>query len=285
MAHAGRFMICASSNGMRTGCTNAQILAYGNASLDQALDNIYGHPNVAPFVSKLLIQHLVTSDPTPAYVGRVAAVFTANKTNPTQMKEVIKAILLDPEARGDAKTDPRYGKLREPVSFTTNLYRDFNVASFDGTQQSDGNVDRQSSGMGQRAFYSPTVFNYFPADYVVPGSTILAPEFGIYTTGTAIARANVVNNIVFSRIPVTPPDTPLGTSINLAEWSALAAADTSSNMLMDALNQKMMHGTMSASMRSTIMTAVNTAPSSNPLLRAQSAIYLIATSSQYQVQR
>jgi uncharacterized protein (DUF1800 family) len=268
-----------------TGCSNAQILTYGNASLDQALDNIYGHPNVAPFVSKKLIQSLVTSDPTPAYVGRVAAVFTANKSNPTQMKEVIKAILLDPEARGDFKTDQRYGKLREPVSFTTNLYRDFNVASFDGTQQSDGDIDRLSNGMGQRAFYSPTVFNYFPADYVVPGSTILAPEFGIFTTGTSIARANAVNSIVFNRIAVSLPNTPNGTSINLAEWSALAAADTSSNMLMDALNQKMMHGTMPAAMRSTIMTAVNTAPSSNPLLRAQSAIYLIATSSQYQVQR
>ncbi|MEP7148639.1 MAG: DUF1800 family protein, partial [Acidobacteriota bacterium] len=84
-----------------TGCTAAQIYTYAYASLNQALDNIYNHPNVAPFVSNLLIQHLVTSDPTPAYVGRVAAVFNANRTNSAQMQEVVKAILLDPEARGD----------------------------------------------------------------------------------------------------------------------------------------------------------------------------------------
>ncbi|MET0752280.1 MAG: DUF1800 family protein [Pyrinomonadaceae bacterium] len=268
-----------------TGCNAAAIAAYGNNSMAQALRNIFEHPNVAPFVSKLLIQQLVTSDPSPAYVGRVAAVFTANRENPKQLKEVIKAILLDPEARGDVKTDPRYGKLREPVQFMTNLYRHFNVASFDGLSQSDGDIDRYPTSMGQRAFYSPTVFNYYPPDYIVPGTTILGPEFGIYTTGTSIARANVVNSIVFNRISVSQPNTPNGTSINFDAWSALAAADTSSNQLLDALNQKMMHGAMSATMRSTIMTAVQAVPSTNPLLRAQTAIYLIATSSQYQVQR
>lgn len=268
-----------------TGCNAAAAVTYGNASIAQAIRNIYEHPNVAPFASKLLIQHLVTSDPTPAYIGRVAAVFNANRENPTQLKEVVKAILLDPEARGDVKTDPRYGKLREPVQFATNLYRQFGVQSFDGTTQSDGNVDRFPAAMGQRAFFAPTVFNYYPPDYVVPGTTILGPEFGIYTTGTAIARANAVNNIVFNRIAVSLPDTPNGTSINMTEMQMLAANDTTGNQLMDALNSKMMHGAMSANMRSTILTAVLAAPNTNPLLRAQTAVYLIATSSQYQVQR
>jgi uncharacterized protein (DUF1800 family) len=269
-----------------TGCTTtAQIQPYANNSLNQALDNIYNHPNVAPFVSKHLIQQLVTSDPTPAYVGRIAAVFNANRTNPAQLKEVVKAILLDPEARGDVKTDPRYGKLREPVQFATNLYRHFDVRSFDGLQQSDGNVDRFPNSMGQRAFYAPTVFNYYPPDYVVPGTTVLGPEFGIFTTGTSIARSNAVNSIVFGRIAVSQPDTPNGTSINFDPWTAVAAADASGNQLLDALNQKMMHGAMSAQMRNTIMTAVLAVPTTNPLLRAQTAIYLIATSSQYQVQR
>jgi uncharacterized protein (DUF1800 family) len=268
-----------------TGCTGTTTINYGNASMAQAIKNIYEHPNVAPFVSKLLIQHLVTSDPTPAYVGRISAVFNANRENPSQMKEVVKAILLDPEARGDVKTDPRYGKLREPVQFATNLYRHFDVQSFDGTTQSDGNVDRFPAGMGQRAFFAPTVFNYYPPDYVIPGTTIVGPEFGIFTTGTSIARANAVNSIVFARINVALPDTPNGTSINFSEMQALATADTSGNQLMDALNTKMMHGAMSATMRSTILTAVTAVPTNNPLLRAQTAIYLIATSSQYQVQR
>ena len=269
------------------GCTTtAQIYPYAYNSLNQTLDNIYNHPNVAPFVSKLLIQHLVTSDPTPAYVGRVAAVFNANRTSPTQMKEVVKAILLDPEARGDIKTDPRYGKLREPTQFLTNIARHFDVKSADRTQLSDGVVTVETGLMGQIAFLSPTVFNYYPPDYVVPGTTVLAPEFGIFTTGTTIARANFGNLIVFNRININAGRNVItGTSIGLTELQALAAADTTSNLLLDNLNQRMMHNAMSSDMRSRILTAVNTVSAANTLLRAQTALYLVATSSQYQVQR
>jgi uncharacterized protein (DUF1800 family) len=274
-------------------CTNAaNINTYALTSLSAALDNIYSHPNVPPFVSKFLIQQLVTSDPTPAYVGRVAAVFEANKYSPTQMKEVIKAILLDPEARGDVKTDPSYGKLREPVLLATNLLRTFNVASADGLTQSDGYINPQTTAMGQNVFTSPTVFNYYPPDYTVPGAGILAPEFGIFTTGTSITRVNFVNTMVSGKINCTGSpaclatgNAPSGTSINLSEMQALAAADTTSNQLLDAINRKMMHNTMSSSMRSSILTAVNTVASTNPLLRAQTAVYLTASSSQYQVQR
>ncbi|MBK7708344.1 MAG: DUF1800 family protein [Acidobacteria bacterium] len=269
-----------------SGCTTAaQIGPYANNSLNQALDNIYNHPNVAPFVSKLLIQQLVTSDPTPAYVGRVAAVFNANRSSQTQLKEVIRAILLDPEARGDVKTDPRYGKLREPVQLLTNVLRNFNVASADLATQSDGNVNRFVSGLGQDAFRSTTVFNYYSPDYVVPGTTLLAPEFNIYTTSTSIGRANLFNLFAFSQVNISNPDTPTGTRANFTDLAALAAADTTSNRLLDHLNTRMMHGTMSAKMKSTIQTAVNAVASSSPLTRAQTAVYLIATSSQFQVQR
>lgn len=271
-------------------CTDTQIrYTYAYNSLNQALDNIYNHPNVAPFVSKLLIQHLVTSDPTPAYVGRVSAVFTANRTSPTQMKEVIKAILLDPEARGDVKTDPRYGKLREPVQLLTNVLRSFDVggASVSGqppTGLSDGVVNGSVSGLGQSVFNSPTVFNYYQPNYIVPGSTILGPEFGIFTTGTAIGRANLFATYAFNGLSVAAPDRPLGTKINLTEAQTLSAADMTGNQLMDYLNTKMMHGTMSAEMRNAILPAVTNA-GTNHLLRVQRAVYLIATSSQYQVQR
>ena len=267
------------------GCTQAQIYTYAYNSLNQALDNIYNHPNVAPFVSKLLIQHMVTSDPTPAYVGRVAAVFNAHRSSQTQMKEVVKAILLDPEARGDIKTDPRYGKLREPVQLVTNVYRNFNVMNAALTGPSDGDINRFPAGQGQSAFNAPTVFNYYPPNYVVPGTTLLGPEFGIYTTGTSIGRANVMNTISFGQINVSLPNTPAGTRINLADLQAVAAADTTSNQLLDHLNTRMMHGRMSSQMRTSIITAVNAVASTNPLARAQTALYLIATSSQYQVQR
>ena len=268
-----------------TGCTGQAAYNYAYASLNQALNNIYDHPNVAPFVSKLLIQHFVTSDPTPAYVGRVAAVFNANRSNPTQMQEVIKAILLDSEARGDMKTDPRYGKLREPVQLLTNVLRNFDVRSADLATQSDGVVNGSLAPLGQSAFIAPTVFNYYQPNYVVPGSTILGPEFGIFTTSTSIGRANLFATYAFNGLTVVLPDRPNGTRINLAEAQAEAAADPSANRLMDYLNNKMMHGTMSPEMRTAILPAVTAVVSTNTLLRSQTAIYLIATSSQFQVQR
>ena len=259
----------------------------GNVELQMALDNIFYHPNVAPFVSRILIQHLVTSDPTPAYVGRVAGVFNNNGAGVRgDLKAVVKAILLDPEARGNAKTDPNYGKLREPVQLATNLLRHFGVRSASpGTSQSDGYINPQVSNMGQNTFYSPTVFNFYSPDYVVPGPGLNGPEFNILTTGTAITRTNFVNTMVYGQIAGGSTNAPLGTSINLAEMQALAAADTTSNRLLDALNAKMMHGTMTAQNKATIMSAVQALPSTDPLGRARAAIYLVATSSQYQVQR
>jgi hypothetical protein len=253
--------------------------------LNQALDNIYNHPNVAPFVSKALIQQMVTSDPTPAYVGRVAAVFNANRANPSQMKEVIKAILLDPEARGDVKTDPRYGKLREPVQLLTNVLRNFNVSSADLTAQSDGVVNGSVAGLSQDVFNPPTVFNYYQPSYIVPGTTILGPEFGIYTTGTSIGRANLFATYAFNGLAVSLPNRPLGTKLNLADVQAASAADPTANQLLDFLNARMLHGTMSTDMRSKILPAITAINSANSLQRSQTAIYLIATSPQFQVQR
>jgi uncharacterized protein (DUF1800 family) len=269
-----------------TGCTGAAVTNYANNSLNQALDNIYNHPNVAPFVSKFLIQQLVTGDPTPAYVGRVAAVFNANRTSPTQMREVVRAILLDPEARGDVKTDPHFGKLREPVLFLTNIARQFDVRSADRSGPSDGVVTTETNAMSQTAFMSPSVFNFYPPEYVVPGTSFKGPEFALFTTGTAVTRANFVNGIVFGRIdPNEERHITAGTSISLAEIASFAAADDSGGQMLDMLNLRMMHGAMSAQMRATILNVVQTVPASNPLLRAQRAVYLVATSSQYQVQR
>lgn len=257
----------------------------GNTEIDLALDNIFYHPNVAPFVSKFLIQHLVTSDPTPAYIGRVAAAFNNNGQGVRgDMKAVVRAILLDPEARGDVKTDANYGKLREPVQFVTNFLKHFNVRSANGAAQSDGVINGLTSPLAQNVFYAPTVFNYYSPDYIVPGTALLGPEFGILTTGTAIARSNVINTMTFNRIN-TSTNVPLGTSIDLSEMIQLAQSDLTGNSLVEKLNDRMLNGTMSPQMKNTILTAVRAAASSNPTLRAQTAIYLTATSSQFQVQR
>jgi hypothetical protein len=209
------------------------------------------------------------------------------------MKAVVKAILLDPEARGSRKTDPNYGKLREPFQLATNLLRQFDARSADRSQQSDGYVNPQTNNMGQNIWNPPTVFNYFPPDYVVPGTDVVGPEFGITNTGTSFARINFINTMVFSRINCTggTPNcqatgiAPLGTSISLTEPQAWAAADSTGNALIEGLNTKMMHGTMSESMKTMLRTAIQAIAANNTLQRAQQAVYLVASSSQYQVQR
>lgn len=274
-----------------TGCVGTAITNYANASMDHAIDNIFNHPNLGPYVSRILIQQLVTSDPTPAYVGRVAAVFNNNGFGVRgDLQAVVKAILLDVEARGDVKTDPNYGKLREPVLMATSVARNFSVASFDGTLLSDGVfVGRGDfNGMSQVPFFSPTVFNFYPPSYVIPGTAINGPEFALMTTSTSIQRANFINTLVFNRVSVSNPNVPNGTSLNFTDLQAISTSDSSGNLLLDELNRRMLHGTMSPPMRSTVLTAVTNiaaTTSENFLQRAKQAVYLIATSSQYQVQR
>ncbi|MGH7773486.1 MAG: DUF1800 domain-containing protein [Candidatus Binatia bacterium] len=255
--------------------------------LNAAIDNIISHPNTAPFISKILIQNLVTSNPSPAYVERVSTVFSANVDSPTQLFEVVKAILLDEEARGDFRdpaTEPVYGKLSEPVLFVTSLLRAFNATS-DGVLAGSprGGVRSFVGEMDQAPFLSPTVFNFFQyADTEVPGyEGVSGPEFGIQSSVTAIRRANFVNTIVFSGIPPLTVDRPVGTSIDLSRWEALAADP---DRLIGRLNQLLLHRSMSQEMRDIITAAVSD-PDTDPLTRAQTAIYLIVTSSQYQVQR
>ena len=254
--------------------------------LNAAIDNIAYHPNVAPFIGKQLIQHLVTSNPSPAYVRRIAKMFLGRRSSPTQLYDVVQAILLDPEARGDSKdpaTLPNYGKLREPALFITGLLRAFNAAS-DGVLDSltVGGSAIGSAEMSQDVFNAPSVFNFFPPAARVPGENgVLGPEFAIFSSLTSLRRANFVNRVLFSTIPASQ-NRPTGTSIDLSPWDSIASDP---NQLIDALNSLLLHGTMSAEMRQAVLNAVAAVPASNPRLRVQTAIYLIATSSQYQVQR
>lgn len=266
--------------------TDQQKSDYAYASLNAALDNIFNHPNLPPFISKLLIQQLVTSDPSPAYIQRVADVFVNNGSNIRgDMKAVIRAILLDPEARGDSKTAPRYGKLREPVQLLTNLGRIFSVKSADGQTLSDGGVNFYMDKMGQSVFNSPTVFNYYPPDYVVPGTTLNAPEFALLNTASGINRANFIHVLMFERLSPNVTDALRGTSLDFSEAVAAAGNDPTANQLLDYINYRMMHNTLSAEHRALIQNAVLAVPANDTLARVKTAAYLVAVSSQYQVQR
>ena len=258
----------------------------GLADLEFAIDNIFFHSNVGPFIGKQLIQQLVTSNPTPAYVGRVSAVFDNDGTGKRgNLAAVVKAILMDPEARG-IPADADYGHLKEPVLLVLNLLRAFDARSIDGLTGSDGYMNPQTQGMDQDIWRPPTVFSYFPFDFEVPGVPGLAgPEFGILSASTSLRRANFVNLLVFTGIlhsTGTNTNAPNGTSLSLGALYGLASDPT---LLVDEVNMRLLGGSASASMRTSMIQAVGAVAPTNPKLRIQQAIYLAATSSQFQVQR
>jgi uncharacterized protein (DUF1800 family) len=265
---------------------DASIQAYANESLQKVIDNIFNHPNVGPFIGKLLIQQLVTSDPSPAYIQRVATAFNGETTGRRgDMKDTIRAILLDPEARGDVKTDPRYGKLREPVLLISNLARLYPASDYIRSGPSDGALSSYSATMNQNPFYSPTVFNYYSPDYIIPGTTILAPEFEVLNTSTATKRTNFLHTLIFDGITPNATDGLRGTNLDLREVIPAAQEDPTGNLLVDTLNAKMMHGTMSQIQRNAVLSAIAAIPDTDPILRTRTAIYVISVSSAYQIQR
>src|SRR5262249_30614044 len=135
--------------------------------------------------------------------------------------------------------------------------------------------------LGQDILRPPTVFSYYPAAYQLPGTTIGAPEFGIFQTVSALKRPNFMNTLIFSNIP-TSANAPTGTSIDLSFWTILASNPPA---LVKELDRRFLHDTMSPQMQTSILGAVNAVSASNPLLRAQTGLYLTATSSQYQVEK
>jgi uncharacterized protein (DUF1800 family) len=240
------------------------------ADLTAALQNIFNHSNVGPFISKQLIERLVMSNPSPEYVGRVAAVFADNGSGVRgDLKAVVTAILLDPEARrGDDATQaqPNDGKLKEPVLFITNLLRAMNGVS-DGATLSD-----RASDMKQPPFFSPTVFNFYHPDHVIQGSTLIGPEFEIFNTSTTIARINLVNTLVYGQVSST-------TTVDLSGYVPLAA---NPDQLVTAIAAVMLHGQVSDSTRSALVSTLSAI--SDSTRRTKAAFYLIGSSSQFQVE-
>jgi hypothetical protein len=173
------------------------------------------------------------------------------------------------------------------------------VKSFDKQSTSDGVLGSRSSveftgTLDQPIFQPTTVFSYYQAGYEVPGTKILGPAFGILSTSTTLRRANNINTLIYSGVSAnttpTPasPDRPRGTSIDIANLEAMAV-NPNDGQVVDALNALLLHGTMSAQMRSSIITAMNAINDTNLTTRhqkrARAAVYLVATSSQYDIQR
>jgi len=271
--------------------------------LNEALDIIFNHHNVGPFIGKLLIQKLVTSNPSPAYVQNVTTAFNSGSfTGPGgtifgsgtrgDLQAMIAAILLDPEARTAPTTNPNYGHLREPVLFITNTLRPLGIAASDGSGYTtdfvlgdqflpSGASNRVT--MDQDVFRPPTVFSYYPPDNQLAGSTLLAPEFAIQSTSTALAHVNIIYDFAYHQMPTIAKDRPIGTWIDTTPFEPESADNAIA--LVDDLNARLMHGTMSTALYAIVLNAVQAIPDTNPTGRVQEAIYLIASSSEYQVGR
>jgi uncharacterized protein (DUF1800 family) len=269
---------------------NGTTLPAGQSSsqdLTGALTNIFNHQNVGPFVCRQLIQHLVTSNPSPAYVARISAVFANDVTGIRgNMKAVVQAILLDPEARaGDTNPSFDGGHLREPMLYMTNIIRGLGF-TFLGAGAGTGpeyyyTLGNYSTLLSEKPYASGSVFNFFPPNYVIPGSTTNAPEFSIENTASAILRLTLADNIVYNRISDFSVDLSATSALGIMA-SATGNATTDSTNLVNALGNIFMHGQMPAQMQTDIINHVATL--SNIPERVRVATYLVITSSPYKVE-
>lgn len=261
-------------------------------SLATALDIIFRHPNVGPFLAKGLIKRFVTSNPSPAYVARVAAAFANNGAGVRgDMKAVIKAVLLDPEARDDTRpaTDPNWGKLREPMIRFANFMRSFAVHSA-STKYRIWNLEDPATALNQNPLRAPSVFNFFRPDFAPPGpilaAGLVAPEFQITDETTTTGYANFMLWIPerwtlpwVQQQGITDPD------YLLADYTAEMPLANTPAALLDRLNLLLCAGQMSSATRSLILNAVQGVPKSDPLHRVATAIYLTMNSPDYIVQK
>jgi uncharacterized protein (DUF1800 family) len=243
--------------------------------LDGALANLFAHQNVAPFICRQLIQHLVTSNPSPAYVARISAVFANNGSNVRgDLGAVVRAILEDTEARaGDTNPSFDGGHLREPLLYVANLIRGLGFVNTDPNGYW-GNLSNYSGNLSEKPYGSGSVFNFFPPSYVIPDSQINAPEFGLENTASAILRLTLANSVVYNQIS--------SFSVNLSATGPMGVMAANPTSLVNYLGQVFMHGQMPANMQSAIVNHISTLTDMGE--RARVATYLVITSSQYKIE-
>lgn len=274
----------------------------GLADIDEALDHLFQHPNVGPFISHKLIQRLVTNNPSPAYIARVATAFNDNGQGVRgDMKAVIKAILLDPEARDcNFSQEDEHGKLREPMIRYTNLLRAFNVST------PSGNFRCKLSPMvlqtKQRPLGSPSVFNFYSPDFspsgLIQGAGKVAPEFEIFDANGSIGYINMVQTWLFSNSELLPgialyagesqsldyDNLALQAALDVTDEVAIAY-DEQMGDLVERLNLILAHGQLSFATINSIIEAIRPLPDGGAidyrLTRVKLAIFLVMTSPEY----
>ena len=270
----------------------------GDQSISIALDALFDHDNTAPFVSKQLIQRLVTSNPSSAYVGRVATAFrsgsyvlpdgrVAGGGGRGDMRAVTAAILMDTEARDvtTATASSAFGKLREPVIRFTQWARAFGVTRTNISGTSELEDTRGADALNQQAYRSPSVFNFYRPGFVAPGTEsatagLVAPEFQITTAASVTGYVNFISEFIFDQ----DRQSDFG-----PDYSAELALAGDAAALVDHLDVLLTSGRLSASARTRTISAVNAINAANGSftrdeLRVRVAILFIMTSSDYVVE-
>lgn len=272
--------------------------------LARALDAIANHASVAPFISRQLIQRFVTSNPSGAYIQRVATVFNNNGAGVRgDLAAVIRAVLMDSEARGVPAGN--FGKLREPVLRMSALWRALDVVQGQPVASGSdvGNISMSlgfDGSFGQRPYNSPTVFNFYEPDYQNPGALqtagLYSPEFQILNESSVSRMNNTIQNRIadtgwftvagiYTCGAATRPCVQLDTYFNMI----LTANATTYGQMIDELNLRLMYGAMSAGMRSTLLNMLTSqaTPTTNDQRRdrVRDVLRVIMMSPEFAVQR
>jgi hypothetical protein len=287
------------------GVTVASTLT-GPQRLKLALDTLFNHPNVAPFISRQLIQRFVTSNPSPAYISRVASAFVNDGTGTRgNLGATLRAVLLDPEARRtDSLTDMTYGKLVEPLLHHTRLLRAFPPVVPPHASVGDNRLflnylwDIQE----QAPLMSPSVFNFFRPNYSQPGkiasAALASPEFQLFSDTTAVKSANRDYSHINWGIWISEPsggsdhsEMDLDLSEPLAVLTAPGRTHTQAQVaLAEYFNQRLLAGGMSAFLRQKILDTYTSLPkwldysAVSELERVQLGLYLVTFSPEFNIQ-
>jgi uncharacterized protein (DUF1800 family) len=263
-------------------------------ALELVLDSLMNHPNTAPFVAKQMIQFMVSSNPSPAYVGRVSQAFTTGRFSANgvnfgtgqkgDMEATVAAVLLDAQARGDNPASATAGRLREPIQLMTGVLR-----AMGGTTDGEELAYWWGESLRQHVFRPPSVFNFYPPDYPVVGTTLVGPAFGIHNANTSLSRLNYLVYLLDwnGSDPKANVPNALGTRIK-HDMFYNDVADAPK--LVDRMANLVLGAPLTGDARTKAITAVSwwtSARSANEWQKQRVAVaaYLVFASPQYQVQR
>jgi Protein of unknown function (DUF1800) len=259
------------------------------SALESVLDSVMNHPNMAPFIGKQLIQHLVSSNPSPAYVARVSSAFNSGKYasfgsgQRGDLTATVAAVLLDAEARGDS-VGRSAGKLREPAQMMAGVLRALN-----GTTDGDPLGWWWGENLRQHLFRPGSVFNFYSPTYPVAGTDLIGPTFGIHSANSALERLNYIGYLVDwgGSTPNAEVPNALGTKVNLSAFEADVADPAK---LVDRLSALALGRKLAPAPRDKVIAAVAwwtpaTDSANWKANRLKTAAYLVFGSPDYQVLR